>query len=381
MADWLFNEDHDLLRESLRRFVEKEMRPHADDWEEAGEFPLDLYKKMGELGYLGMSLPEELGGAGDDFLNSIVMAEEMAGCGSGGTAAGLAMHAAIAMPVISRFGTPEQKQKYIIPGMKGDKIGALAITEPDAGSDVAGIRTRAVRDGDDYVINGSKTFITNGVRADFHIVACKTDPDLGARGITQIIVEKGTPGFIVTRKLDKLGWRASDTAELAFEDVRVPVENLLGRENKGFYQIMHGFQEERLLMATGSAAAALHCFNTTLDYARERKAFGKPIGSFQVIAHRFAEMLTEIEAARSLNYTTLWKYINGRDVMKEVAMCKVLSCEMAVSVADRCIQIHGGYGYMMEYEVQRYWRDQRIQPIGGGTSEIQKEIISKLLGL
>ena len=285
------------------------------------------------------------------------------------------------MPAIARFGTTEQKQKYIIPGIKGEKVGALAVTEPDAGSDVAGIRTRAVRDGDEYVINGAKTFITNGVRADFHIVAVKTDPETGARGISQIIVEKGTPGFAVTRKLDKLGWRASDTAELSFEDVRVPVENLLGRENKGFYQIMHGFQEERLVMATGSAAAAQHCFDITLEYAKERKAFGKPIGSFQVIAHRFAEMLMEIEAARSLNYTTLWKYINGQEVMKEVAMCKVLSCETAVSVADRCIQIHGGYGYMMEYEVQRHWRDQRIQPIGGGTSEIQKEIISKLLGL
>ena len=381
MADWLFNEDHDLLRESLRRFVLKEMVPYSDEWEEAGEFPLELFKKMGELGYFGVNLPQELGGAGKDFLRAIVFAEELSLCESGGTAAGLMMHATIAMPVLNRFGTPEQKEKYLIPGMAGEKVFALDVTEPDAGSDVAGMRTKAVRDGDEYVINGAKTFITNGVRADCHIVACKTDPEKGARGISQIMVEKGTPGFEVSRKLDKLGWRASDTAELSFDNVRVPVENLIGGENKGFYQIMHGFQEERMLMATSSVTAAQRCLDMTLNYAKERKAFGKPIGSFQVIAHRIAEMLTEIEAARSMNYTTLWKYINGIEVMKEVAMCKIFSCDTAVSVADRCIQIYGGYGYMMEYPVQRYWRDQRIQPIGGGTSEIQKEIISKLLGL
>ncbi len=381
MADWLFNEEHDLLRGALRRFVEKEIRPHAEEWEEAGEFPLELYRKMGALGYLGVNLPEEWGGAGGDFLHSIILSEEMAAGGSGGTTAGVTMHAVIAMPALNRFGTPEQKEKFLAPGIKGEKVFALAVTEPDAGSDVAGIRTRAVRDGGEYVINGSKTFITNGVRADVYVVACKTDPEKGARGISQILVEKGTPGFRVTRKLDKLGWRSSDTAELALEDVRVPVSNLMGREDRGFYQIMQGFQEERMIMAVASAAAARQCFERTLKYAKERQAFGRPIGSFQVIAHRFAEMLTEIEAAQSLNYATLWKYLNGVDVKKEVAMCKVLACETAVSVADRCIQIHGGYGYMMEYEVQRSWRDQRIQPIGGGTSEIQKEIISKLLGL
>ncbi len=381
MADWLFEEEHDLLRQSMSRWVAKELRPHVEDWEQAGEFPHEVFRQAGELGYLGVNLPPEYGGSGGDFRSSIVFSEVGANIGSGGTAAGLGMHTVIAMPVVNRFGTHEQKQRFLVPGIKGEKIFALAVTEPDAGSDVAGIKTRAVRDGNEYVINGSKTFITNGVRADYYIVACKTDPAQGARGISQIIVEKGTPGFQVTRKLDKLGWRASDTAELAFEDVRVPAENLLGEENRGFYQIMQGFQEERLFMATGSVATAQECFNKTIDYAKNRLAFGMPISSFQVIKHRFAEMLMEIEAARSLNYTTIWKYMNGRDCLKEVAMCKILSCEMSVSVADRCLQIHGGYGYMMEYDVQRYWRDERLGPIGGGTSEIQKEIISKLLGL
>jgi len=255
------------------------------------------------------------------------------------------------------------------------------VTEPNAGSDVAGLQTRAVRDGEHWVINGAKTFITNGVRADFYIVACKTDPQGGYKGISQIIVEKGTPGFRVNRKLDKLGWRSSDTAELSFEDVRVPLANLLGEENRGFYQIMHGFQTERLIMAVGSVAGAQYCFDITLEYAKQRQAFGRPIGSFQVNRHKFADMLTWIQAARSLVYHTIWLLVNGKECRKEIAMCKIFACEAAVKIADMCIQIHGGYGYMMEYEVQRIWRDQRVQPIGGGTSEVQKEIIGRLLGL
>lgn len=379
--EWLFEEEHRMFRETLRRWVAAELSPHADEWEEAGEFPFELYRKAGELGFFGGGYPEEYGGVGGDFRYHAVFAEELVHCRSGGVAAGLSLHGSIALPAVHSFADDTQKERYLAPGIAGRKIGAYAVTEPNAGSDVGGILTTAVRDGDEFVINGSKTFITNGVRADWYVVACKTDPDKGHRGISQILVDKGTPGFTVSRKLDKLGWRTSDTAELSFEDVRVPVSNLLGRENGGFYQIMHGFQTERLLMAVGSVAAAQRCFDITLAYAKERQAFGRPIGSFQVNRHKFADMLTRIEAARRLVYHTVWLHIHGLECAKEIAMCKVCACETGVDVADMCIQIHGGYGYMMEYEVQRIWRDQRINPIGGGTSEVQKEIIGRLLGL
>jgi alkylation response protein AidB-like acyl-CoA dehydrogenase len=379
--EWLFDEEHRMFRESMRKWVASELAPHADEWEEKGEFPIELYRKAGELGFFAGGFPEEYGGVGGDFRYDTVFAEELALCKSGGVAAGLVLHGVIALPAINSAGNKEQKERYLTPGIRGEKIGALAVTEPNAGSDVAGIQTRAVRRGDEFLINGSKTFITNGVRADFYVVACKTERDLGYKGISQILIDKETPGFTVSRKLDKLGWRASDTAELAFDDVRVPVANLLGGENRGFYQIMEGFQTERLAMAVGSVTAAQYCFDITLEYAKERKAFGRPIGTFQVNRHKFADMLTWIEAARRLTYHTIWLFINGLDCAKEIAMCKVFACETAVNVADMCIQIHGGYGYMMEYEVQRIWRDQRIQPIGGGTSEVQKEIIGKLIGL
>lgn len=379
--EWLFDQEHRMFRESVRKWIAAEIVPHADEWEEKGEFPNELFLKAGELGFFGGGMPEEYGGVGGDFRYKLVLGEELARCGSGGVGAGLVLHESIVLPIVNAFGSEEQKQRYLEPGIRGEKIGALAITEPDTGSDVGAIQTRAVLDGDEYVITGSKMFITNGARADFYIVACKTAGELGHRGISEILVEKGTPGFTVGRKLDKLGWRASDTAELAFDEVRVPVSSLLGTENNGFVQIMHGFQTERLIMAVLSVAAAQHCFDITLQYAKQRQAFGRPIGSFQVNRHKFADMLTWIEAARRLVYHTVWLHINGLDCANEIAMCKIFACEKAVEIADMCIQIHGGYGYMMEYMVQRIWRDQRIQPIGGGTSEIQKEIIGKRLGL
>jgi len=379
--EWLFEDEHRMFRRSFGKWVVKELAPNADEWEEKGEFPIKLYQQAGGLGFFAGDFPEEYGGVGGDFRYQVVFVEELAKCRSGGTAAGLSLHYNVAMPHLRDFGSAEQKEKYLAPSVRGELVGALAVTEPNAGSDVAGLRTRAVRDGDEFVINGAKTFITNGVRADWYIVACKTDPDQGPRGISQILVDKGTPGFTVSRKLDKLGWRASDTGELAFEDVRVPATNILGRENRGFYQILHGFQTERLVMAVGSTAAAQHCFDITLEYCKHREAFGRPIGSFQVNKHKFADMLTWIEAARRLVYNTVWLWINGLECDKEIAMCKIFCCETVVQVADMCIQLHGGYGYMTEYEVQRIWRDQRIAPIGGGTSEIQKEIIGKLLGL
>jgi len=379
--EWLFEEEHKMFRDSFSKWVAKEIAPHGEEWEEKGEFPFDLYQRVGELGFFAGEYPEEYGGVGGDFRYMVVFAEELAKCRSGGTAAGLTLHYSVAMPYIRDFGNEEQKEKYLVPGIRGETVGALAVTEPDAGSDVAGIRTRAVQVGDEFIINGAKTFITNGVRANWYIVACKTEPEQGRRGISHILVDKGTPGFTVSRKLDKLGWRASDTGELAFEDVRVPVTNVLGQKNRGFHQTMHGFQTERLGMAVGSTAAAQYCFDITLEYCKQRHAFGQPIGSFQVNKHKFADMLILVEASRRLAYHTVWLWINKLECAKEIAMCKVFCCENAVKVADMCIQLHGGYGYMMEYEVQRIWRDQRIQPIGGGTSEIQKEIIGRLLGL
>jgi acyl-CoA dehydrogenase len=379
--EWLFEEEHRIFRESVRKWVASEIVPYADQWEDEGLFPDELFRKAGQLGFFGGGMPEEYGGVGGDFRYKVVLGEELARCGSGGVAAGLTLHEAIALPILNAFGSEKQKQRYLVPGIRGEKIGALAITEPHTGSDVADLRTRAVLEGSEYVINGSKMFITNGVRADFYIVACKTGNGKGHDRISEIIVDKGVRGFTVGRKLEKLGWRASDTAELAFDEVRVPVSNLLGIENNGFYQIMHGFQKERLILAVGSVAAAQHCFDITLKYAKERHAFGQPIGTFQVNRHKFADMLTWIEAARRLVYHTVWLHINDLDCAKEIAMCKVFACETAVRVADMCIQMHGGYGYMMEFPVQRIWRDQRIQPIGGGTSEIQKEIIGKILGL
>ena len=379
--EWLFDEDHRMFRQTVRRWVEAELAPHAGEWEAAGEFPYALFRQAGELGFFAGGLPQEYGGVGGDFRYKVVFSEELVRCRSGGVAAGLSLHDVIILLPLFHSGSEDIRQRYLVPGIRGDKIGALAVTEPGTGSDVANILTRAVRDGSDFVITGNKMFITNGVRADFYILACKTKPGKGYHGISQIIVDRDSPGFSISRKLDKLGWRTSDTAELAFEDVRVPVSNLLGVENKGFHQIMRGFQTERLIMAVASVASARRCVDITLEYAKTREAFGRPIGVFQVNRHKFADMLTWIEAAQRLTYHAVWLYINGLECEKEVAMAKIFACETAVKVADMCIQIHGGYGYMTEYEPQRIWRDMRVMPIGGGTSEIQKEIISKLIGL
>jgi len=381
MIDRIFDEEHRIFRRQVARWVSQEIRPYADAWEREGEFPAYLFEKAGRIGLFAGGFPETYGGAGGDFRYHAVISEELARCGSGGVRAGLGLHGYVALPAIAKFGTHDQKKRYLEPGIKGRNMGAFAVTEPDAGSDVGGIRTQARRQGSDWIINGTKTFITNGVRAHFYIVACKTAPEKGHKGLSQIIVDKNSPGFQVTGKLDKLGWRTSDTGELLFEDVRVPAENLLGEVNRGFYQIMHGFQTERLAMAVGSTSAAQYSFDLTLTYAKQRKAFGRPIGQFQVNRHKFADMLTWIEAARQLTYHALWLYINGHECSDEIAMSKIFACEMAVKIADMCIQIHGGYGYMMEYEIQRLWRDLRIMPIGGGTTEIQKEIIGKSLGL
>ncbi|HEY2652257.1 MAG TPA: acyl-CoA dehydrogenase family protein [Solirubrobacteraceae bacterium] len=377
---FIFTDDHDQLRDSIRRFVIKELQPHAEEWEET-TFPDWVFERMGALGFLGLDKPEEYGGQGGDYYTSLVLAEEMAHAHCGGLAMGIAVQTDMAMPPILAFGTEEQKQQWVTRAIAGKAILAIGITEPDAGSDVAGIKTRAVRDGDEYVINGSKTFITNGHRAHAIVLVAKTDPDKGHGGITLFLVPMDLPGVIREKRLQKLGMHASDTALLAFQDVRVPASAVLGELGKGFYHISWELQGERLIGAAGAVAGAQHVFDRTLQYAKERTAFGRPIGNFQVIRHKFAEMATKIETARQMVYTTAWRFQNGEYPVREITMAKLYSARIAVEVADECIQIHGGNGYMKEYGIERSWRDLRLNRIGAGTDEIMLEVIGRSYGL
>jgi acyl-CoA dehydrogenase len=377
-----FDEEHEELRETVSRFVTKEIAPNVDEWEAAREFPRELYKRCAELGFLGLKFPEELGGQGGTHLHDAVWVEELARSGgSGGVAAGLNAHTSIAMPPIFNFGTEEQKQRWLVPGIAGEKIGALGITEPGAGSDVAGLSTTARRHGDAYVVNGAKTFITNGVRADFLVCACKTTEEGGHGGISFLVLEREMPGYEVSRKLEKMGWHSSDTGEIAFSDVEVPAENLLGEENGGFKLIMANFAWERLLMAIGAVGAMQRLIETTVAYALDREAFGRPIGKFQAIRHHVAEMATKAEASRALTYNALRLFHSGQDCIQEVSMAKLLTQRAVLEIADQSLQIHGGYGYMREYGIERAVRDARLGPIGGGTDEIMKEIVGKTMGL
>src|SRR3954469_3347310 len=376
-----FGEEHDALREAIKRFVSRELRPHADEWEDARWFPNSVFERMAELGYLGLKYPEEYGGQGGDYLHDAVLAEELAGCGSGGLAAGIGAHTGIATPPVWKFGTEEQKRRFLVPALRGEKIAALGITEPDAGSDVAGIKTFAKRVDGGWVVNGSKTFITNGVRADFVVTAVKTTPDGGHHGLSFFVIEKGMDGFSVSRKLEKLGWHASDTAELAFQDVFVPDENLLGEENKGFYLIMANFQWERLGMALGAVAKQQHLLERALAYVNERTAFGRPIGKFQITRHKIAEIAVRYETGRALTYNTLRLFVSGHDAIRETTTSKLLTQRDCVRTADDVVQLFGGNGYMREYEVERSLRDARLGPIGGGSDEIMREILGRQLGL
>jgi alkylation response protein AidB-like acyl-CoA dehydrogenase len=377
---FIFTDDHDQLRESIRRFVIRELQPHAEEWEET-TFPDWVFERMGGLGFLGLDKPEEYGGQGGDYYTSLVLAEELAHAHCGGLAMGVAVQTDMAMPPILKFGTEEQKQEWVVPAIQGKAILAIGITEPDAGSDVAGIKTRAVQDGDEYVINGSKTFITNGHRAHAIVLVTKTDPEAGHGGITLFLVPMNLPGVIREKKLQKLGMHASDTALLAFQDVRVPASAVLGEPGKGFYHISWELQGERLIGAAGAVAGAQHVFDRTLQYAKERTAFGRPIGKFQVIRHKFAEMATKIETARQMVYTTAWRFQNGEYPVREITMAKLYAARIAVEVADECIQIHGGNGYMKEYGIERSWRDLRLNRIGAGTDEIMLEVIGRSYGL
>jgi alkylation response protein AidB-like acyl-CoA dehydrogenase len=382
----LFTDEHEDLRESMQAWVQRELHPHRFEWEDT-TWPSEVMRRAGELGFLGLCFPEKFGGQGGDYFYSLVRAECMSYSGSGGTNMGFAVQTDMVLPPIHLLGTEEQKQRYLVPGIKGEKIGCLGITEPGAGSDVAGIRTKAVKDGDEYLISGSKTFITNGARADFILLVAKTDPEARHEGITLFLVdlrdEDGglVPGFEVARKLEKMGMHASDTAELSFEEVRVPSENVLGEIGKGFYHISWELQGERMVAAAGSVAGAERMFERTLEYAKEREAFGRPIGKFQAIRHKFAEMATKIEAAKQFNYVVAWRYANGEYPVREITEVKLFTSRIGCEVADECVQILGGYGYMKEYEIERAYRDVRLNRIGAGTDEIMLDIIGRSYGL
>ena len=377
-----FTDEHEQLRDSIGRWVRAEIAPHVDEWEAAREFPRELYRRAGELGFLGLKYPVELGGQGGDYVHDAVWAEELAAAGSsGGVGAGLGAQTAIATPPVFRFGTPEQHERFLRPAITGDKVGALGITEPGAGSDVASIRTTARKVPGGYVVDGAKTFITNGVRADFLVCAVRTAPEGGHRGISFLILERDMAGYEVARKLEKMGWHSSDTAELSFSGVEVPDENLLGEENRGFYLIMENFAWERLSMALGAVGAMGRLLDVVLSYAGAREAFGRPIGRFQAIRHKIAEIATKAEVGRALTYHALRRFAAGEDVIAEVTKAKLYTQRACVEVADECVQILGGYGYMREYGVERALRDARLGPIGGGTDEVMKEILGRQLGL
>jgi len=377
---FIFSDEHEQLRESIRSFAIRELAPHAEEWEET-TFPDWVFSRMGELGFLGLDKPEEYGGQGGDYYSALVLAEEIVHANSGGLAMGVAVQTDMAMPPILAFGTEEQKRRWVVPAIGGEAILCLGITEPDAGSDVAGIKTRATKTDDGWVINGSKTYITNGHRAHAIVLVTKTDPEAGYDGFTLFLVPMDTPGVIREKKLEKLGMHASDTALLAFHDVHVPDSAVLGQIGKGFYHIMWELQGERLIGAAGCVAGAQRAFDKTLAYALERTAFGRPIGRFQVTRHKFAEMATKIETARQLVYTTAWRFANGEYPVREISMAKLHAARVAVEVADECIQIHGGAGYMREYGIERVWRDMRLNRIGAGTDEIMLDVIGRSYGI
>ena len=375
-----FTHEHEMFRSLVRRFVEDEIEPHVDDWEDMESIPRSLFERMGELGLLGIEYPKRYGGADADVWMTIVLAEELARCRSGGVAFGIIVHTDMSSPWLARLGLDDQKRKYLPSITSGRKICALAITEPGTGSDMASIETRADRRGADWVINGAKTFITNGVSGDLYFVAARTqDATPKYRGLSQFLVERSTPGLTVSRKLRKTGMWASETAELVFEDVRVPSENLLGEEGRGFYQLAEGLQRERLLSAVLSVSAARQALDDTVEYLQGRHAFGRPLSEFQALRHRIADMAARVEAARRLTYSAAEAFAQGEDCVAPVSMAKLFSTETANRVAYEAVQMHGGMGYMRELPIERFARDYRLWTIAAGSSEIMREIIAKRL--
>lgn len=373
-----FTEEHELFRKSFRDFLQKEVVPHIDTWEKTGTIDRFIWKKFGEMGYFGLVYPEAYGGMGLDTFYTVIFLEELQRVHSGGFAAAMWAHTYLAMTHVNTEGSEAIKEKYLTGSIHGDLIGCLCITEPFGGSDVAGMKTTAVKKGDKYIINGSKTFITNGVYADYMVVAAKTDPEKGGKGISIFMVDAKSKGVSAT-KLDKLGWRASDTAEIAFDNVEIPTENLMGEEGKGFGYIMQHFALERLIMGINAHARAEYALEYALQYMAERKAFGKQINEFQALRHKVADIASEIEMCKVFNYHVAARLDKGEYVVKEATMSKLLSTKMADEAIYSCLQFLGGYGYMEDYPLARYLRDSRLGPIGGGTSEILREIISKII--
>jgi acyl-CoA dehydrogenase len=377
-----FSEEHNELRASARGFIERELTPHAQQWEEDRWFPNEVFPKLAAQGLLGLKYPESYGGQGGDYLHEAVLVEELARTGSGGTAAGIGAHINIATPPIFKFGSEDQKQRYLVPAISGEKIGALAITEPGAGSDVAALSTRAERVDGGWLLNGEKTYITNGVRAHFMVTAVKTREggyENRHGGISFLIVERGEG--VESSKLEKLGWHASDTATIAFQDVFVPEENLLGELHGGFKLIMANFQWERLAMALGAVGAMQLAWERTALFAKERTAFRRPLSGHQAIRHKLADMATSVYTCRCVTYDALRRFLAGEEPLKEVTMAKLLTQRASFELMDQCLQIHGGAGYMREYWVERAARDARLGPIGGGSDEIMREILGRVLDL
>ncbi len=381
LLDKYYTGEHQIFRESVRRYFEKEVTPHADLWEKEGIVPKDAWKKFGSQGFLCPWLPEEFGGSGADFLYSFILAEELARTHCGGFF--FPLHSDIIVPYLFTYGNDEQKQRWLPGCVTGDCITALAMTEPGTGSDLAAIRTTAVKDGDSYVINGQKTFISNGINCDLVIVAARTNLNAASpyEGMSLIVVEDGTPGFEKGRKLDKIGLHSQDTSEMSFVDCRVPAKNLLGAEGHGFYFLMEKLQQERLVCAMGSQVGAEEALRLTIEYTKTREAFGRPISRFQYISFELAKMATEVEVGRAFLESLLIDHLEGRKDVKKASMAKYWICEMLNRVVGQCVQFHGGYGYMEEYPIARMFRDARVQTIYAGTSEIMLLIISRQLGL
>ncbi len=373
-----FTEEHNLFRNSLKDFLQKEVVPHIDKWEKTGTIDSFIWKKFGDMGFFGIHYPEAYGGLNLDLFYTVILQEELQKINSGGFAAAVWAHVYLAMTHLNAEGNEVIKQKYLVPSIAGDKIGCLCITEPLGGSDVAGMRTTAIREGDYYIVNGSKTFITNGVYSDYLVVAVKTNPELGNKGMSILVVDRDTEGISAT-KLDKLGWRASDTAEIAFDNVKIPVNNLLGVENEGFGYILQHFSLERLVMGVNAHARAEYALDYVLNYMSERKAFGKALDKYQALRHKFVDLYSDMEICKQFNYSVAYRLEKGEYVVKEASISKLKSTKMADEVIYECLQFLGGYGYMEDYPLARLLRDSRLGPIGGGTSEILREILSKMI--
>ncbi len=378
MSTAYFTEEHDLFRASLKEFLQKEVVPHLDEWENTGTIDRAIWTKMGDMGFFGIAAPEAYGGMDLDYFYTVIFLEELQRINSGGFAAAMWAHAYLAMTHLKYEANNAQKERYLTPSITGEAIGCLCVTEPFGGSDVSGMRSTAVLAGDHYILNGSKTFITNGVYSDYLIVAAKTTPELGNKGISMFIVDRDASGLAAT-KLDKLGWRASDTGEISFTDVKIPAGNLLGEENKGFQYIMQHFASERLIMGINAHARSEYALEYTIQYMKDRMAFGQSISKFQALRHKVAQLSSEVEVCKTFNYNVAKRLGDGEYVVKEASMSKLISTKIADEVMYDCLQLLGGYGYMEEYPLARMLRDSRLGPIGGGTSEILREIIAKMV--